>query len=344
MGQPVRDNDEFQRLIDRLTPDLRKAFLKAWQDVRTGIDWPGLRAALARGDVDGAVDALGIEPAAFEAYRAAATNAYAQGGALATTHVNGPKGSRVTFRFDMTNPRAEEWIKQNVGQRIVGIAGEARQAAREAIQTGYAAGRHPNGIALDLAGRVSEGSRAGGVLDLDGPRAERLQAVIRGMETPEGVRDLVEVVGGKPQVRYKVNAATEARIIKAWRAGTAVPDRDREISARQYHNALLQARAETVARTETGQAVMSARFEEWRQAAEKLGYPLDRVVKKWTHGGGKDARWWHLQAEGLEVRGLETPFILANGAVMQHALDPAGGAKECTNCGCNTLFRLTHTP
>ena len=338
----MRDNDEFRRLIDRLTPELQQAFLKAWQEVRKGIDWPRLRAALARGDVDGAVDALGIEPAAFEAYRAAATNAYAQGGLLATTHVNGPRGSRVTFRFDMTNPRAEEWIRQNVGQQIVGIAEEAKTVARQAIQTGYAAGRHPNGIALDLAGRVKEGSRAGGVLDLDGPRAGRLRIVLRGMETPEGVQDLVEMVGGEPKVRYKVNAATEARILKAWRAGTAVPLREREISARQYHNALLQARAETVARTETGQAVMSARMEEWRQAAEKLGYPLDRVVKKWMHGGGKDPRWWHLQAEGMEVRGLETPFILANGAVMQHALDPAGGGRESINCRCSTTFRLIH--
>lgn len=338
----MNQNDEFRRLIERLTPELQRAFLKAWQEIRQGIDWPRLRAALARGDVEGAVEALGIEHGAFEAYRAQATAAYAQGGALAATHVNGPAGSRVTFRFDMTNPRAEEWIRTKVGGQIVGLAEEARQVARETIRTGYAAGRNPIGIALDLAGRVRDGNRAGGVLDLDGPRAERLRSVMRGMETPEGVQGLVEIVGGEPKVRYKVNAATEARILKAWRAGTAVPMREREISMRQYHNALLQARAETVSRTETGQAVMSARYEEWRQAAEKLGYPLDRVVKKWMHGGGKDPRWWHQAAEGMEARGLETPFILANGAVMQHALDPAGGGRETINCRCNTLFRLIH--
>ncbi len=338
----MNQNAEFRRLIDRLTPDLQRAFLAAWQDVRQGINWTELRAALGRGDVQGAVDALGIEPAAFEKYRAAATGAYAEGGSLAATHVNGPRGANITFRFDMTNLRAEDWIKRNVAQRIVGIAEEAQSVARETILTGYAAGRHPNNIALDLAGRVSEGSRAGGTLALDGPRADRLRIVLRGMETKEGVQDLVEMVGGKPKVRYKVNAATEARIIKAWRAGTAVPLKDRAISARQYQNALLQARAEIVARTETGQAVMSARMEEWRQAAEKLGYPADRVVKKWTHGGGSDPRWWHLAAEGMEVRGLETPFILANGAVMQHALDPAGGPGETIACRCNTLFRLIH--
>lgn len=338
----MNQNEEFRRLIDRLSPELRSAFLRAWQEVRKGIDWPGLRVALARGDIEGAVEALGIEPAAFEAYRAQASAAYAQGGVLAATTVNGPSGSRVTFRFDMTNPRAEEWIRQNVGGQIVAIAEEARQVARETIRTGYAAGRHPNGIALDLAGRVSDGTRAGGVLDLDGPRAERLRIVMRGMETPDGVRSLVEVVNGEPRVRYKVNAATEARILKAWRAETAVPLREREISARQYHNALLQARAETVARTETGQAVMSARMEEWRQACEKLGYPLDRVVKTWRHGGGRDPRLHHLAMDGVEVQGLETPFVFYNGAVLQHALDPNGGARETIACTCNTLFRLKH--
>ncbi|WP_289241853.1 hypothetical protein [Delftia sp.] len=72
------------------------------------------------------------------------------------------------------------------------------------------------------------------------------------MRTAEGVRDLViEHVDGTVSVRYKVNTATAQRILKAHKAGTAVPDAERAIRERQYRNALLKDCADTVAATET---------------------------------------------------------------------------------------------
>jgi len=333
MASRIEQERLFRALIAELQPELQRAFLAAWDDIRNGINWDELKAALASGSIDAAIAALNIEPSAFEAYRAALTSAFAAGGSLAATTVNGPSGSKVAFRFDMTNPRAEEWIAKNVGLRIVGLADDAISVARQTILTGFQAGRHPNGIAVDIAGRVVDGRRMGGVVDLDQPRADRLLAVSRGMETAQGVQDLVEMRNGELVVRYKVNKATSQRILRAYHAGTAVPANERAISIQQYKNALLKARAETIARTETGQAVMSAKREEWHQACDKLGYSTDAVTKTWRH----------LQANNMQVRGLDTPFNLPNGAVMQHALDPAGGAEECANCTCDTTFYLDHT-
>ncbi|MGA0540725.1 hypothetical protein [Neotabrizicola sp. VNH66] len=337
MTRPNEQTRLFRALIAKLDPEIRRAIMMAWDEIRAGIDWGALRDALSRQDTPAAIAALNIEPAAFELYRQAVTAAYSQGGMLAATTVNGPPGSTVTFRFDMSNPRAEAWIALNVGQRITRLAEEAIEASRSAILAGYQAGRHPNSIALDLGGRMVGGRRQGGVLGLSGPQTEYVLAMRARLESGDAaeLRKVLEM--SRRDRRYD-------RLIHRAIAGERLAKADIDKLVQRYSDQLLALRAETIARTETGQAVMSARKEEWRQACEKLGYPLDAVTKAWRHGGGvREPRWWHIQANGMQVQGLEVAFILANGARMQHALDPAGGASECANCSCDTTFRLDHS-
>lgn len=331
----------YAELIARLEPTLRAAFAAALDDLRTGVDFAALLTALEARDIEAAIRALRLEPAAFYSLGAAKTAAYAEGGALTAAAIELGGGQSIRFRFDMQNPRAEEWIRLYSAARVTALADEARQAVRDTIFSGYGLGRHPNDIARDLVGRVSGGIRQGGILGLDGPRAARLAAVLRGMETAEGVRDLVDVVGGKPRVRYAVNPATAARILKAWYAGTAVPPAERELSARQYSNALLKSRGETIARTETAQAVRMSQAEAWRQVMDAEGLPPEAIQKTWIHGGGvSDPRPHHVAANGKTVIGFDTPFELANGARLQYPHDPAAPGSETINCTCNAEIRL----
>lgn len=341
MPRQDKQTQLFRDLIKRLEPELQRALLLAWDEIRSRIDWTALKNAIARQDVQAAIDALNIEPSAYWAYQQAATQAYVQGGMAAVATVNGPAGSMASIRFDMTNPRAEAWIAQNVGGMIVGLTETAKETARATILSGYQAGRHPDSIALDIGGRVVAGKRTGGAVDLDGPRAERLLAISRGMETAEGVRDLVVIKDGIPTVRYKVNPATSARILRAYRNGTAVPLADRQVSTRQYRNALLKARAETIALRETASAVMAAKHEAWRQVLDKLGAPDSAVEKTWVHGGAdREPRPHHLAMNNKTVKGLDTPFAFFNGSSLQYAHDPAGAASEVIGCTCNTTFYL----
>lgn len=126
------------------------------------------------------------------------------------------------------------------------------------------------------------GKREGGILSLDAPRADRLRAVTDGIKTPEGVRDLViRHKDGSLSVRYKVNKATEARILRAYRKGEALSPADQAISVRQYSNALLKDRADTIARAETAQSVMGARREAWDQVLNAKNLPPEAVLKRW---------------------------------------------------------------
>jgi hypothetical protein len=334
---PKDQNRIFRALIDKLTPDLRRAFLAAVDDIRDGIDWPALMDALRRRDIEGAVDALNIEAAAWEKYRSAKARAYEEGGqeAVATVNLNGLSTS---IRFDMTNWRAEAWVREYVGQKITLLAEEQKDIARNVIAAGYASGRHPNGISVELAGRIVAGKRQGGVLGLSGPFADHVLAM------------RARLASGDPKEMAKVlkmarrDKRFDRAILKAMDAGRPVSQADIDKMAQRYADRLLDLRAKTVARTETGQAVMSARLEEWRQVLDKIGAPASAVIKTWVHGGGPaDPRLWHVAANGMEVRGLETPFLLASGASMLCAHDPSAPASEVANCTCGTNFRLDHS-
>jgi len=333
----------FAQLIQELEPQIKRAFLASVTDLLANVNWPLLLERLQQYDTEGAIQALNISPAAWAEYSAVMTAAYARAGSSTMAQIVQSGVGQIGTRFNMTNPRAEQWIRQNVAESVVGFTEEQVRVARQVIANGYARGDGPRTIAIDLGGRVVGGNRQGGVLGLDAPRATRLERVSVGMRSPDGVRSLViRREDGTLAMRYKVNKATEGRIISAYNAGTEVPDAAREVSERQYRNALLEARAETVAQTETGAAVMGSRQEAWDQALDARGLERADVAKTWWHrrGVGGDARITHIEMNRVTVIGLDTPFELSDGSRMLYPHDPAGGASNTIKCGCDCTYSL----
>lgn len=333
----------FAQLLADLQPEIRRGFMASVVDLQAGVNWPALLRELGNSNIEGAIAALNINAAAWAEYSAVVTSAYAKAGASTMAQIVNTGVADIGTRFNMTNPSAEAWIRREVGGSVSGFVAEQVKSARELIAAGYGRGDGPRTIANDLAGRVVDGRRQGGIIGLDAPRAERLQAVTTGMRTPEGVQSLViKHRDGTLSVRYKVNKSTEARILAAYNAGTEVPEKARLISERQYENALLKARADTIAETETANAVMSARMESWEQVATSKGLDSSAVIKTWRHRRGAEQffRPDHLAMSGTVVRGLHTPFPFPDGAYLEYAHDPRGGGKHTIKCGCDTEFRL----
>ena len=344
MRRPTRtQTSRFRQLIARLEPTLQRAFLSAIADVHGNLDWQGLNQAIAAGNIDAAVSAIRIDQGAFLALWQAADAAYIAGATetVATLGISGVPAS-AGIRFDMTNPRAEAYLATASSRMVAEITEDSKQAVREAIQRGYTAGRGPRDIATDVAGRVVGGRRTGGIVGLDTGRAYRLDMVQQGMKTADGVQDLViRHQDGTLGLRYKVNKATEKRILAAYRAGTAVSAQGQRMSVDQFRNALLKSRADTIAQLETSQAVMAGRREEWGQVLEKLGRSEADVEKRWQHGsGGTDPRPHHVAMNNKTVRGLDMPFVFNNGSLLRYAHDENAPISETARCTCDTTFRL----
>lgn len=343
--KPTAQERKFRQLILELEPAMMRAFLDAVASIYDGIDYKELNRALAAKDIDRAIAALNIDRGAFLQLYQIHSAAFVQGAVetAATLTLGGlTKAQTVGIRFDMTNPRAESWLASESARMVQQILDDTRKAVRETILSGYADGRGPRDISLDIVGRVEGGRRKGGVLGLDSGRAHRLRAVAEGIQTSDGVSDLV-IKGndGKLSLRYKVNPATEKTILSAYRKGTAVPEDARKRLIDQFRNSLLKSRGDTIARTETAQAVAAGRFEEWEQVLESLGRSEMDVEKTWHKGsGGRDPRRFHQAADGMKVRGLRTPFILGDGASLMFPHDPQASAKQTINCTCHFSIRL----
>lgn len=326
----------FQQLIAKLEPDLQKAFLAAVADLRKGINWEALIAALKANDIEAAIAALQIDAAAFAALHEAHGAAFRAGGVAAALTINPPAGGKIIFRFDMTNPRAEEWIRQQSSTMIVRVSEEAKEAARQVIREGYARGAHPNSIALDLGGRIEGGRRSGGIIGLSPDLVKHVDSMRNRLDS--GSKQDLERIKGMTRRDKRFDKYLNAAIDK----GASIPKDIMRQMLERYEDRLKAYRAERIARTETGFAVMAGRREEWAQAAEKLGYdPTQSVEKTWVHGGGvKDPRPEHMALNGITVVGLETDFPTVG---MRHALDPRGGPKQCVNCTCDTVYKMDHT-
>lgn len=336
----------FSQLIEKYQPEIRRAFMAAVVDLHANVNWSELLDALSSSDINRAVGALNISIDAWHEYAAIKSSIYAQSGAAVAAQIvqTGIAGVGVRFRF--SDPNAQAWIQKNVGDMITRITAEQIETARDVIAAGFSRGDHPHTIARDIAGRVNPltKKREGGILGLDRPRAERFNKVSVGMRTPEGVRDLViEHRDGLLSVRYKVNKATENRILRAYRNGEAVSPKDIKISESQYHNALLKERADTIARTETANAVLSARSEQWDQLDRDGIVNGDEVIKTWHHRrGAVNERPDHMAMSGKSVTGINTPFVFPDGSTLQYPHDPNGAARHVINCGCDVTYRVNH--
>lgn len=338
--------NRIERLITQLEPQVRDAFLAAVISGRDAVDMRALEAALQAGNIARAVELMTLPQGVLFPLDQALVGAFAAGGATVTESA---RRAGVVFGFDGRHPRAEAWVRDHVGTLITNIARSQREATtmavRNVIEQQLVAGVAPRTAALDIVGRVDRatGQRVGVILGLDVPRADRLLTVSNAMRTPEGVQSIVVQSRdtGALSVKYKVNAATRLRILRAYRAGTAVPEAERIISLKQYGNQILLERGETISRTEAITALRAGRAEAFEQAIDQGLVEREKLVKVWSATMDDRTREDHQAMNGVSVREGEL-FTLLDGSQMEYPGDTSHGApaEQVINCRCYTSYQV----
>ncbi len=238
------------------------------------------------------------------------------------------------LRFNMSNPSAEKKIEKTAGRMITRMRKDTKDMAREHILEGFKAGKGPGDIALELAGRMNPrtGRREGGIIGVSGPQASAIRNFQSKLES-----------GDLSALDYKLrDKRFDSTIKKAFENGEPLDADQIQKMMDRYHDNSLKLRGETIARTETGQAVSSSSLEAFEQVLEKTEYSQKAVKRIWRTSGNENVRDSHEAMEGQEVEGIDEPFITGNGAEMMAPFDSSlgAGAEEIINCACTVEIEI----
>jgi hypothetical protein len=323
-----------EQLADRFEPEMQAAFLAAIADIVSGAELGRITERLERGDINGALRALHIDPAAFREFEEAIRQAYIAGG-VATTEgfppIRDAQGNRVVFRFNARNPRAERILTLHSGQLITRITDDMLLASRQAMTAGLEAGLNPRSVALDLVGRIDRttGRRTGGILGLTSNQ-ERYVTTAR-----------FDLLSGDPErLRHYLTLNRRDRrfdrtVLAAIRDGKALDQATVSRITGRLSDSYLQLRGETLARTETIGSLNTAAKEAVDQMAEESGINRQDIRKVWRATKDSRTRDTHAALDGESV-GVDERF--SNGLL--YPGEPGGDPAEVINCRCIADYRV----
>ncbi|HWV44127.1 phage minor head protein [Pseudorhodoplanes sp.] len=320
--------NRWDQLIDQWDATLRKAFLDSVYRLRDQAQLDAISRALERGDVNGALRAVGLDPASFRAWDKTFEAAFEAGGTATVSALpvlRDAAGYRLVVQFNIRNPQAEAWLRNHSSTLVREILDDQRDMIRTHLANGMARGVNPRTSALDLVGRIgATGRREGGVIGLTSSQAEW----VRRYEA-----ELASDAPGAALARELRDRRFDAAVRRAADAGEPVPASIRAKMVTAYRNRALRFRAEALARTEAMAALHTAQDEAINQAVSAGAIDQTAVTFAWRTARDKRVRDSHKAMEG-QTRPMGVPFRSGSGAMLRYPGDPSAPASERINCRC----------
>lgn len=321
--------NRFDQLIDLWDERLRKAFTDAIYQVRNAAEVELIATMLERGDVDGALRAVGLDPLYFRGLEREIEGAFEAGGgdtAKRIPAVRGPDGARVIFQFAIRNPAAEAWLRNHSATLIREIIDEQRGMIRSALSRAMALGVNPRTAALDLVGRIDRATnkRQGGLIGLTSSQEEWVRRYAEDLASDNPLDALSRTLRDK---RF------DAMVRKYAALGEPIPADKIKTMVATYRNRALRYRAEAIARTEAMRALHQSQDEAIKQAIERGILKADAVGFVWRTARDARVRDSHKSMEG-ETVAYGQRFTSGSGAKLRYPGDPNAPASETVNCRC----------
>lgn len=332
-----------QRFISQFTGEIAVAFRETIDAVTSDAVLSDIVAAIEKNDIEAVLRSLSVSRAMMRPVEVAIETGFEATGNLVAGEVaraaTSAGGRRFVFRFDVRNIRAEQWLRDKSSELVTRIGEQTREAIRQTLDAGMAAGRNPRSTALDIVGRVNPatGRRQGGIVGLT---AGQERWVARARE---------ELASGDPEqlARYLTRERRDARfdavVRRAIATGRPIPADTQTKMIGRYADSVLQLRGETIARKESIEALNRAQYESFMQATEQGIVKQSNVRKIWDSAGNDGrTRDSHLELDEKSV-GLDEAFTSpATGKKMLHPGDTSIGARgeDVINCRCRVRYKV----
>lgn len=321
----------FLDALAKYAPSIRQAFIDAVQDVTDNAVLARVVEALERGDIDTAWRALGVQQSVFNRLVNAITTVFDKHAATIMSFIPQRTQEGIKMRFDVRDPEAERWLREQSGALITNITDDMRAVVQNVATNGMAEGRNPRQTALDIVGRVNRatGRREGGALGLTTQGEEWSRAARqRLLSLDEGYFGL--------ELRDKRFDATVRTAIET---GRPLPLATVEKLVDRYRSNALRHRGEQIARTETLAAMNRSEYEATRQAMAQSDFPAEATRKVWKTASDDRVRHTHAALHNTSVA-FDAPFVTPSGARLLHPGDTSLGAtgKEIIGCRCRVFY------
>lgn len=322
----------YDALLDRFGPEVADEFVDAIRELKDGAEIGRLIAAIEAGNAEAAVAALGLDPAAFASVAEKLRDTYFAGGTAAEALMP------FRFRFNIRNPAAEAWLRDESSTLVTRIVEDQRTAVRQALEERMREGANPRTTALDIVGRVNRqtGRREGGILGLSAPQ-ERWVSNARA-ELSGGPEELTAYLR-----RKRRDKRFDRTVERAIREETPLPAEAQRKMIAAYERRLLQLRGETIGRTEALTSLHAAKHESFRQAIESGKVSAASVRRIWRSARDTRVRDSHALMDG-QLRGFEEAFVdkMNANARLRFPGDTSLGAPARTTilCRCTCDYRV----
>lgn len=323
-----------EQLVEIWAPRLRRAFLAAIASIADRAQVGVIASMIQSGDINGAVEAVGLDPAAFRVLDAATTQAFEAGGKATVEGfpaLRQPNGHRLVIMFDVRNQSAEDWLREHSSQKVTEIVEDQRTMIRAALTAGMIEGRNPRDVALDLVGRIdpATGKRAGGTLGLTAHQEEWARRYA----------DQLARLDPAALTRQLRDKRFDGTVRKAIEAGRPLTAEQIGKMATAYRNRALRYRAETIGRTEAMAALHQSQDEATQQAIDRGQINPAHVVEIWHATLDGRERDTHRAMNGQTVRRGQ-PFVSPSGARLRYPGDPRAPVSETANCRCHVQVKV----
>ncbi|MDB5620516.1 phage minor head protein [Tardiphaga sp.] len=324
-----------EALIAKLEPLLRKAFDDAVNDWRNNVDLDGLARALERGDLESAVRAANIQPAALNGVTRSIETAFEQTGSAEMT------GLRIQVIFNARDLRAEDQLRRAAATLVQGITDDTRAMLRTVLIDSLAKGQGGRAAGLDIAGRNVNGVRQGGYIGLTDGHAKAALNFEATLSDPAKLKSAFSNADREKWPFALRDGRLDGQIAKAIKEGRALTSDQIKTAVTTYKNRALRWRGENIARTETLRAVNSGRHEAYQQAVASGKVAEQNIRRVWNSAHDKRVRDTHRAMDKQSV-GLNELFVSPSGARLRYPCDAMAPLSETAQCRCNVTIRIDH--
>ncbi|WP_428029807.1 head morphogenesis protein [Ancylobacter sp.] len=329
---------EIDALLALYEPRLRDAFMRAVNETVDAIVLLRVVEALERRDIEAAVRAVGLDPAAFGPLQLAISEAYYAGGMgeAAGIRARDPDGNRVVFRFGVRNLEAEQWLQSSSSALVTRMDADQVIGLRTSFAAGLARGDNPRTTALDVIGRINRATqrREGGIIGLTSQQASYVDRARDNLLSGDPARMREYLTLTRRDKRH------DRTVLKAIREGRALSRDEVTKITRRLSDSYLKLRGETIAHNETMQAMAKGRDDAIRQAVTAGKIDAETTTKTWWDAGDSRVRPTHKHGSlGGQKVPFDQPFISSSGARLMYPHDPAAPTSETLGCRCWCDYR-----